>query len=129
MASRKRRAPASFDWTPVPDHGADPQPSPDIRLRHTHINLDSAGHSTSRTSYISAPASPSKRAGTSVDDTYDSYNWNPEPPPPEINIENYPFLDPAYQHYLDLMEPGPPPRRKRTVEVIFLCPPPPTRIG
>lgn len=74
----------------------------------------------SRTTYISAPASPSKRTEPSFDDNYDNYNWNPEPPPPEINIENYPFLDPAYQHHLDLMEPGPL-RCKRTVEVIFLC--------
>jgi hypothetical protein len=115
-----------FDWTPVPDHGAEPQPLLDIRLWHTHINLDSAGHSTSRTSYISAPASPSKRAEPSFDGTYNSYNWNPEPPPPKINIENYTFSDPTYQHYLDLMEPGPPLQRKRTMEVTFCVPPPHT---
>jgi hypothetical protein len=119
MASRprKRRAPLSFDWTAVPDNVDEPPTLPDIRLRHTHMNLDSTGPTKSRTSYISAPASPSKRAEPSIDDTYDNYNWNPEPAPPEITIENYPFLDPAYQHYLDLQEPGPPPRRKRTTEV------------
>jgi len=106
--SRKRRAPSSFDWTPVLDDTDEPQPLPDIRLRHTQLNLDSAGPSTSRTSYIPAPASPKKRAGPSVNDNYDNYNWNPEPAPPEINLENYPFLDPAYQHHLDLWEPGPP---------------------
>jgi hypothetical protein len=114
--SRKRRAPLSFDWTPVADSADEPPPLPDVRLRHTHVNLDAAGPSRSRTSYISAPASPSKRAGSSFDDGHDNYNWNPDPAPPEITVENYPFLDPAYQHHLDLKEPGPP-RRKRTAEV------------
>jgi hypothetical protein len=93
----------------VLDDGDGLQPLPDVHLRHTHLNLDAAGPSTSRTSYISAPASPSKRAGTSVEnlDHYDDYNWNPEPPPPEITVENYPFLDPAYQEYLNQKEGGP----------------------
>jgi hypothetical protein len=119
--SRKRRAPLSFDWTPVADSGDGPPPLPDVRLRHTHVNLDAAGPSRSRTSHIPAPASPSKHAGPSFNSDNDDYNWNTEPAPPELTVENYPFIDPAYRHYLDLMEPSLP-RRKRTVEVckIFL---------
>jgi hypothetical protein len=39
--------------------------------------------------------------------------------PPEINTTNYPFLDPAYVHFLDINEPGPP-RWKRTTEVKYI---------
>lgn len=111
---------SSFEWTPVPDHDNEPLPLPDICVWHMHLNLDSAGPSTSHTTYISAPASPSKCVEPLFDDNYNNYNWNPGPPPSEINIENYPFLDLTYQHHLDLIEPGPP-QRKRIVEVIFSC--------
>jgi len=112
---RKRRVPASFDWTPVLDVG-DTLELPDIHVRHSHVHLDPLGPSSSRTTFISAPASPSKSDGPS--DYYDDndYNWNNEPAPPEINTNDFPFLDPAYTHFLDLNEPGPP-RRPRTIEV------------
>lgn len=113
--TRKRRAPASFDWTAVPEYDDQPASLPDIRIRHSHLHLDQSGASSSNTIYVSAPASPSKR-NTSFDYEDDNYNWNNEPAPPEINIANYPFLDPAYTHYLDINEPGPP-RHPRTVEV------------
>jgi hypothetical protein len=118
--NRKRRAPSSLDWTPVADSDELP-PLPNIHIRHTHLNLDPTGSSTSRTSYISAPASPSKTSNVaSSQDTHDSYNWNTEPAPLEINYENYPFLDPAYQHHLDDSGPDPPQRRKRTPEACIL---------
>jgi hypothetical protein len=113
--SRKRRAAASFEWNLVPDDNSEPQTQPDIRIQHSHLHLDQSGPSSSRTAYLSAPASPSKKAGPSNYDD-DNYNWNEEPAPPEINTTTYPFLDPAYLHYLDVNEPGPP-RRPRTVEV------------
>jgi hypothetical protein len=112
---RKRRVPRSFDWTPVaPDTK---RPLPDTRNSHTRIDLDQSGSSTSQTSYISAPASPTKILALPFDD--DDINWNNEPAPPEINTTNYPFLDPAYVHFLDVNEPGPP-RRKRTTEVKYI---------
>lgn len=45
----------------------------------------------------------------------DDFNWTYEPAPPEININNHPFLDPAYVHFVDINEPGPP-RWPRTLE-------------
>jgi hypothetical protein len=118
MASRKRRAPASFEWNRVPDDTDENIPQADIRIRHTHHNLDHAGPSTRRTTYIHAPPSPTKVPTSSND--YDSYNWNDEPPPPEINVDNYPFIDPAYRFFLDdndIQEPQEASRRrKRTVD-------------
>jgi hypothetical protein len=117
MTSRKRRAPASFEWNRVPDDAdEDVPPQSNIRIRHTHHNLDHNGPSTRRTTYIHAPASPTKKPASSND--YNSYNWNDEPPPPEISIENYPFLDPAYRFFRDdndMLEPQER-RRKRTLD-------------
>jgi hypothetical protein len=109
---RKRRAHPSFEWQHVLEEGEDPRPGPNIRIKHTRFDLDESGPSSSRTTYLSAPASPTKLAPP----IYDNFNWNDNPAPPELNIKNYPFLDPAYQHFLDINEPGPP-RRKRTTEV------------
>jgi len=112
--NRKRRARKSFDWHPVPEDGEEPASAPDIRIKHTRLDLDESGGSSSKTTYISAPASPTKKSLP----FYDDFNWNDEPAPLELNTTNYPFLDPAYQHFLDINEPGPP-RRKRTTEVIY----------
>jgi hypothetical protein len=115
--NRKQPAPASFDWTPIPEYDDNDQPAslPDIRIRYSHIHLDQSGASSSNTTYVPAPASPSKR-NVSFNYDNDNYNWNNEPAPLEINVKNYPFLDPAYVHFLDINEPGPP-RRLRTIEV------------
>jgi hypothetical protein len=115
MASRKRRAPASFEWSLVPDDTEENVSQANIRIRHTDHNLDHAGPSTRRTTYITAPPSPTKNSASA--DDYNSYNWNDQPPPPEINIENYPFLDPAYKFFRDdndIHEPQDSSRRKRT---------------
>jgi hypothetical protein len=115
MASRKRRAPASFEWNRVPDDADEDVPQADVRIRHTHHNLDHTGPSTRRTTYITAPSSPTKDSAPAND--YHSYNWNNEPPPPIISVENYPFLDPAYKFFLDdndMQEPQEASRRKRT---------------
>ncbi len=109
--SRKRRARASFDWTPVADDDEEP-PIPDIHIRHTRLDLDVSGALSSTTKFLAAPASPIKRSRHVEAD----FAWNDEPAPPELNATNYPFMDPAYEHFLDINEPGPP-RRKRTVEV------------
>jgi hypothetical protein len=110
--SRKRRAHASFDWIPVLDDNEEDQLPPDIHIQHTRVDLDESGQSSSTTSFVPAPASPAKKTRT----RYDDFDWNNEPAPLELNTTNYPFLDPAYQHFLDVNEPGPP-RRKRTTEV------------
>jgi len=117
--SRKRRAP--LEWAQIPDDAdsLQPQPQRDIRLRHSHVNLDQSGPSSTRSTYLSAPASPSKAGPTNYYD--DDYNWNNEPAPLGTNTLQDPYLDPAYVHYLDANEPGPPPsRRPRVVEVCTL---------
>jgi hypothetical protein len=106
----KRKAPATFDWQRALEEG-EQHPNPDIRIKHTRFDLEESGTSSSRTTYIPAPASPTKSAPPIDDD----FTWNDQPPPLELNIAEYPFLDPAYQHFLDINEPGPP-RRKRTTE-------------
>jgi hypothetical protein len=117
--SRKRRAPASFEWHTVPEDEDEPQTLPDIRIKHSHVDLDTSGSSSRHTTYLSAPASPSKQASSS-NYAHDDYFWNQEPALPKINTTTYPFLDPAYVHFLDINEPGPP-RRPRTVQVnIFM---------
>ena len=118
--SRKRRAPPSFEWNPIPDDDEEPRSLPDIMLKHSHYNLDLSGPSSSRTSYLRAPASPSKKAGPSSTYYEDNYTWNEEPAPLETNASNHAFIDPAYAHFLDINEPGPP-RCPRTVEVSYHC--------
>jgi hypothetical protein len=109
----KRWAP--LEWAQIPDDADSLQPRPDIRLRHSHVNLDQSGPSSTRNTYLSAPASPSKAGPTNY---YDDYNWNDEPAPLGTNTLEDSHLDPAYVHYLDVNEPGPPPpRRPRVVEV------------
>jgi hypothetical protein len=116
--SRKRQVQA--DWITADGDSDDERHSrPSIRIKHTQFNLDISGSTSSQTSFLPAQASPRKKGATSSStaaDDYDSYNWNPDPAPPEITVENYAFLDPEYVHNLDMKEPGPP-RRKRTLEV------------
>ena len=118
--SRKRCAPASFEWRTVPEPVVDTPPQPDVHIRHSHLNFDQSGPSSIHTSYLSAPASPSKQAGP-LDYDDDDYNWNSEPAPMETNATGQEFgdHDPAYLHFLDVNEPGPP-RRPRTVEVSII---------
>ena len=111
--SRKRRARPSFDWQQVLDDGEEPTPAPGIRIPHTRLDLDESGVSSRKTTYIPAPASPAKGSQPVY---YDDFNWNNKPTPLEPNTINDAYLDPAYQHFLDVNEPGPP-RRKRTAEV------------
>ena len=103
--SRKRRAPASFEWRTVPEPVVDTPPQPDVHIRHSHLNFDQSGPSSIHTSYLSAPASPSKQAGP-LDYDDNDYNWNSEPVPMETNATGQEFgdHDPAYLHFLDVNE-------------------------
>ena len=112
--SRKRRAQA--DWVFADPDSDDGRPPPEIRMKHTQYNLAASGSISSQTSYIAAPASPKKGGAPSTNDDYDSYNWNTDPAPLLLTVENYPFIDPEYQRHLDLREPDAP-RRKRTFKV------------
>jgi hypothetical protein len=112
----KRRAPASFDWHPIPDNNNDePPPQPDVAIRHSHLNSIYPDLRLAMLHIWYLSASPSKRAKPSH--YHDDYNWNEDPAPAEINdTTNSAFLDPAYTHFLDINEPGPP-WQPRTVEV------------
>ena len=120
--SRKRQVQA--DWITADDDSDDERSAwPSIRIKHTQFNLNLSGSTSTQTSFLPTQASPRKKGTTSsstATDDYYLYNWNPDPAPPEITVENYPFLDPEYVHNLDIKEPGPP-RRKRTFEVSLLC--------
>lgn len=106
-----KRSAAHFDYDePLASSDDEADDPPIARLRHTNIELTEDGMS-GRTQYMAGPASPRKRAAPLRQPT-----WNNDGPMPEINIKNYPFLDPAYVHHLDLNEPGPP-KRHRTASV------------
>jgi hypothetical protein len=105
----KRKARFDFD-EPLDASDDEVDILPNVRLRHTAIDLREDGRS-GRMHITEGPASPRKRPAPSHPPT-----WVQEGPMPEINIQNYPFLDPAYVHHLDVNEPGPP-KRHRTASV------------
>lgn len=114
MASRKRRSSRKFEWEAVPDDDHSDLPLPKIRIKHTHLNIDDTG-SSSRTSFIPAPSSPTKKGTALGQDLYDSSTWRDEHKSGLCDetgtMDADEELDPAYIHHLDVNEPGPP-RRK-----------------
>ncbi|KAF7980678.1 hypothetical protein HWV62_37111 [Athelia sp. TMB] len=72
--------------------------------RHIHFNTVGTG---ARNTYIPSAPSPSKRPAS---DSPEPPEWNTDPLP---NIDSHPYIDPAYQHELDLMD-CELPKRKRT---------------
>lgn len=105
MGKHKWRAPASFDWQSLPENDSnDIGSNAPIRIKHTHLHLDESGCSSSRTSYINAPASPKKKNNQSDHDKDDFWTID------LLNDDSE--LDPAYIHHLDVNEPGPPHRKK-----------------
>lgn len=57
--NRKRRADA-FEWHEDANADADNQAPPTVRRKHTDINVNMAGLSSTQSSYVTAPASPVK---------------------------------------------------------------------
>lgn len=92
---RKRSAAFAFDnRLPSSD---DEQPNlPGINIRDTYIEVFPNGGSSRRIRHIHNPASPQKRASVPQEPT-----WLQDGPLPEISLEDYPFLDPAYLDFLD----------------------------
>ena len=106
-----KRSAAHFNYDdPLASSDDELDGPPTVRLRHTNIELREDGRS-GQTQYVDGPASPRKRAEVLRPPT-----WISEGPMPEINVQNYPFLDPAYVHHLNANEPGPP-KRHRTASV------------
>ena len=84
------------------DEDAPPQVPANTALRHIHFNNSSGNSSNNaRTTYIADGASPNKAPATRPLSPGPDV-WNSESAPPEINEVNYPWLDPAYQHQMDL---------------------------
>lgn len=106
--------------TPSPD--SDNAPPPSILFRNTQL-ASPGGSRKASTTYLPAPGSP--RATRHREE----YQWNEElPPTPSspgdipsspggIDIEEYPFLDPAYIHQCELDDPVRRRRRRTTASV------------
>ena len=109
-----KRSAAHFNYDePLASSDEDAAVQPRVRLRHTVIDLGLDESSRlRRTQHIDGPASPRKQIVSSRAQP----TWISEGPRPDINIENYPFLDPKYVHFLNVNEPGPP-KRHRTASV------------
>lgn len=58
MSRSTRKRTAAFEWHS--NDYSEEGPPPTVRLRHTDISINAAGPSTMQSSYITAPASPSK---------------------------------------------------------------------
>lgn len=119
---RTTRGTSQFKFHEVPGSSdEDEQPAaPQESLRHLHFNTsrNAAGPSrsaytarASHTTYVTGDASPIKELPVRPHSPGPDL-WNDEPGPPEINTTNYPWLDPAYQHQieLDLLSYNVPPR-------------------
>lgn len=118
---RKRRVPSGFEWHhDEANHLVRPTdgPPPTVRIKHTDLNLDIAGASSSHTTYITAPASPEKRRDQ-CGPTSPNFNWLDGEFLPEMlgeqeqghgaeEEDEEDAVDPDYQHHIDTIEPGPP---------------------
>lgn len=83
---------------------------PTIQIRDTYIDVDRTGRSKGRIRHINGPASPKKKHVAN----YTQPTWIDDGPPPDFDIDAYPFLDPAYVHFLDDLGSA---KRKRTASV------------
>ncbi|KAF7970361.1 hypothetical protein HWV62_24272 [Athelia sp. TMB] len=88
---------------PSDDESTHAAPPANTHNRHVHLNTGDGG---TRNLYIPSVASPSKRAHSPSPEP----QWNTDPLP---NFDSHPYLDPAYQHEMDLKD-GSLPKRKRT---------------
>ncbi|KAF7974583.1 hypothetical protein HWV62_11966, partial [Athelia sp. TMB] len=83
----------------VPTTPSTPLEPATTQSRHAHFNSQGQGRGHgSRNAYITTPASPSK--GQSPSPPRETV-WITEPLP---DFQSHPFMDPEYQHALDLME-------------------------
>lgn len=109
MVRAAKVAPAfQFYPTSYPSDDEDP-PAPSV-ARHKHIRFNNDGQVSEHHSYLASAASPAK---PNPFPEPDATQWNSEHIP---DIISHPYIDPAYQHELDLMNPDLP-KRKRTKSV------------
>jgi hypothetical protein len=114
MSIDERRRGARLNFHPmgcVPSDEEDADDTPQTTLtslRHSRFNMHPhKGLPGSRNSYLTGIASPEKVALPSQ-----APIWNEDPPLPEIDETFYPWLDPAYVHQRDTMDPEPATRRR-----------------
>ncbi|KAF7966740.1 hypothetical protein HWV62_37241 [Athelia sp. TMB] len=106
MVRAAKVAPAfQFYPTSYPSDDEDP-PAPSV-ARHKHIWFNNDGQVSEHHSYLASAVSPAK---PNPFPEPDATQWNSEHIP---DIISHPYIDPAYQHELDLMNPDLP-KRKRT---------------
>lgn len=88
-------------------------------LQHTNLGPGNKAGPGSRTVHLPNEATPEKFS-TSRREPSPDIVWNDDPPLPEINTENYPWLDPEYIHEHDLadMELNMAPPRPRPVSIL-----------
>lgn len=125
---RKRRGPEGFEWHTdntddhTDDH-TDDQPRT-TRIRHTNINFDATGTSSFNTSYITAPASPEKRAAPGMHGPHAFDGLDNDTLPGLIDCDDSDGeedtaaveeaqLDPQYQQHLNVLDPADAPRKQR----------------
>lgn len=89
-------------------------------VSHFRTGIGAAGQVTSNSTYLnastSALAQPEAAHGAQDEDNI----WNTDPPLPQVQEEDYPFMDPAYDYHLDFTESGPS-KRRRTISVRIAC--------
>lgn len=101
-----------LQFLPTVSHSSDEEdtaPASSKTYKHTRFNPPTVGQPASRARYVDAPPSPKK---PSTAEQHAEPVWNDEAPLAEINVENYPFLDPAYIHHLDDTDISPGIRRR-----------------
>lgn len=111
IMGRLKRTAIHFD-TPLSSSDDELQSQPDSTLRDTLFELLPEGRRTTRTRNIPSSASPRKKIAI----RHAEPDWFNEGPPLELTLENYPFLDPDYVHFLDDID-EPPLKRVRTAFV------------
>lgn len=105
---RKRKL--IFD-TPLLSSDEEDQNPPNIRIRDTLVNILPSGRMSAHVRHVDNPASPSKKSRIPREGPV----WLEHGPQPEVSLEDYPFLDPDYEHFLD--DTGDGNKRARTASV------------
>ena len=103
--------------TPSPDSDADNTPLPTVLFRNTQL-ASPGGSRKASTSYLPTLGSPTKPTRNREDDQWDDSEVPPAPSHPgDIDVEQYPFLDPAYIHQCEMDDPVRTRRRRTTASV------------
>ena len=127
MACPKR---SQLDWNYDSEDKGDNSVQETVRIPHTKVNMGDLGTQSTRTSYLSAPASPAKKKTTSSNSnqhyhegflTHEDGNTRFDEDDPANIDDSDDDLDPAYTHHLaDLDSGGPKAKRQPRVHTLLL---------